>query len=55
MDFYVDIGVAVILRVLKEQGATNKYRRALIKLYRAIGEAYRHDSEFQNLSSQVKP
>ncbi len=48
MDFYVDIGVAVLLRILKEQGPRNKYRRAFLKVFRSIAIAYSADPEFMD-------
>jgi len=40
MDFYVDLAVAVVLRLLKERTNMEKYRRAMQKVYDAIGQAY---------------
>lgn len=39
MDFYVDIAVAVLLRLLKDKREWPKYRRALIKVRDAITAA----------------
>lgn len=39
MDFYVDLAVAVLLRLLKDKRQFPKYRRALVKVYNAIGNA----------------
>lgn len=33
MDFWFDIGMAVILRVMKDRTQLNKFRSALAKLY----------------------
>jgi len=46
MDFYVDIGFAVLLRVLRDIGPNNKWRKAFLKVFRAIAEAYKNDDEF---------
>lgn len=46
MDFYIDIGAAVMLRVLKQGDPTNRYRRVFLKIFRAIAEAYKDDAEF---------
>lgn len=47
MDFYIDIGAAVLLRILREGNQTNRYRRLFLKLFRAIASAYRDDAEFR--------
>ena len=39
MDFYVDLAVAVLLRLLKDKRQFPKYARALLKVYNAIGGA----------------
>lgn len=39
MDFYVDLAVAVLLRLLKDRRAFKKYAKALVKVYNAIGRA----------------
>lgn len=39
MDFYIDIGAAVILRVLRERQNLAKYLAVFLKLYNAIGRA----------------
>jgi phage anti-repressor protein len=46
MDFYIDIGVAVLLRVLREDGPSNKYRRVFLKVFKSIAHAYQADEEF---------
>lgn len=46
MDFYLDIGVAVLLRILREDGPDNKYRRVFLKVFKSIAHAYRTDEEF---------
>ena len=40
MDFYIDIGFAVLLRVLRDRRDRNKWEAAFKKLYDAIGIAY---------------
>jgi hypothetical protein len=37
VDFYVDLAVAVLLRLLKDKRQLPKYSRALLKVYNAIG------------------
>jgi len=39
MEFYIDIGVAVLLRVLKDRRKRLEYVRVFQKLYNAIGRA----------------
>lgn len=39
MDFYIDIGVAVLLRVLKDRRKRQDYIEVFRKLYNAIGRA----------------
>jgi phage anti-repressor protein len=46
MDFYLDIGVAVLLRILREDGPGNKYRRVFLKVFRSIAHTYRDDEDF---------
>lgn len=46
MDFYIDIGVAVLLRVLKDRRNLAKYRAMFIKVASAIVAAYEADQTF---------
>jgi len=46
MDFYLDIGFAVLLRYLRDRGPDNAYRKAFLKVFRAIWNAYKDDAEF---------
>jgi len=39
VDFYIDIGVAVLLRVLRDRRQREQYVRVFRKLYNAIGRA----------------
>ena len=39
MDFYVDLAVAVLLRLLKDKRQRGKYLPALRKIYNTIGNA----------------
>lgn len=43
MDFYVDIAVAVILRLTKDKRERGKYIAALRKVYNAIGSSLNPD------------
>lgn len=40
MDFYVDIAVAVILRLVKDRRASVKYFEALAKVHRELERIY---------------
>lgn len=46
MDFYVDLAVAVLLRLLKDAYFRKKYIPALWKVYWALDVVFRSDSEF---------
>lgn len=39
MDFYIDIGVAVLLRVLKDRRKRQDYLKVFAKVYNSIGRA----------------
>lgn len=45
-DFYIDLAVSVILRVVQSGPQRNKYRKALLKIFKAIAQAYKSDAEF---------
>lgn len=40
MEFYIDMAVAILLRVLSDKVNLTKYRRAMQKVYLAIDSAY---------------
>lgn len=46
MDFYFDIGMAVILRILKERRNVGKYYTALAKLYVHLLRLVESDAAF---------
>lgn len=48
MDFYIDIGFAVLLRLLGERNVGPKWRRAFLKLFRGILFTFGDDDEFRN-------
>jgi hypothetical protein len=52
MDFWIDISVAVLLRLLKDRRALNQYRPALLKVFRALADAFGADAEFQAVIQQ---
>ena len=53
MDFYFDIGVAVLLRVLKDRRQITKYRPALFKLFRALADAFSEDAEVRAYANRT--
>jgi hypothetical protein len=44
LDFYIDIGFAVLLRILKNKKDREKYISAFHKLYNAIGAAFEFEA-----------
>lgn len=46
MDFYIDIGAAVMLRLLKDRRQVQKYRALFVKLAAAILTAFENDAQF---------
>ncbi|HEX8495481.1 MAG TPA: hypothetical protein VF658_21900 [Pyrinomonadaceae bacterium] len=49
-DFLIDLGLSTLFTLLRNINATGQqstYRKALLKLYRAIQTAYADDPEFQ--------
>lgn len=53
MDFYIDIGAAVLLRLLKTGDPQNRYRLLFLKLFRAIARAYGDDRDFQGIAKNI--
>lgn len=49
MDFYVDIAVAVIIRLLKDRRSVTKYYPALAKVAAALLDLTASDAEFNDL------
>lgn len=54
MDFYVDVGAAVLLRILKSGKESSKYRKLFLKIFKAIGEQFRNDPEFEVAAKSVR-
>ncbi len=50
-DYLIDFGVGAILRAIKNPGKKAAIRKAMAKVYRAIGAAYAGDEEFEKLVS----
>lgn len=46
MDFYFDIGMAVILRIIKDKHGRVKYYKALSKLFEELSALRKLDPEF---------
>jgi len=50
MDFWIDIGFAVLLRLLKNKADSKKWQAAFLKLARAIDAAFLEDPTFPSLT-----
>jgi len=50
MDFYIDIGFAVLLRLLKDRKQLNKFRTAFAKLVRGAIDVYGSDPVFREMA-----
>ncbi len=51
-DILIDLGISALITLLREKipnsnSAKNKYKRALLKVFKAIAAAYQDDSEFK--------
>jgi hypothetical protein len=56
VDFYIDLGFAVLLRLLKDRRELKKWRPAFLKLAQTIILAYGQDEEFvQQVKSEGVP
>ena len=56
MDFYVDIAIAVLLRLTKDRRERVKYLSALRKVYNAIGAALNPEHvTWQSSEPEAKP
>ena len=53
MDFYVDIGVAVLLRILRDRQERKLFRTAFLKLFAATWRAFGDDSSFRQVVEPV--
>lgn len=52
MDFYFDIGMAVILRIVKDRKSAAKYFAALAKLFLSLKLLYMADPTFKRIVDQ---
>lgn len=48
-DYLISVAATLILRALEDGDKRSKYRRILLKLFRAIGSALADDPELRNL------
>lgn len=48
MDFYIDLGAAVMFRILKDRRMVQKYRPLFLKLAAAIQTAFASDATFES-------
>lgn len=55
MDFYFDIGMAVILRILKDRKNVAKYYTPLAKLFLALRDLGDVDSRFAEVIERKDP
>jgi hypothetical protein len=56
MDFYVDLAVAVLLRLIKDRRGVVKYYPALAKVYAAIQKLSSLDGKLADeINKQVQP
>ena len=52
MDFYVDLAVSVLLRLVKDRRSVGKYYKALAKVHLVLEELYTHDKLFADVVDQ---
>lgn len=45
-DLLIDMGITVMLRMLKDGKRARKWQRAMLKVFSAIAKAYRTEQEF---------
>jgi len=46
MDFYVDLAVAVLLRLIKDRRSSMKYLEALAKIHRELDKLYEQSPNY---------
>ena len=49
MDYFVDVGFAVLLRLLSEGKIDARYRRAFLKLFRVMWRYFEFDEDFRSV------
>lgn len=55
MDFWIDIGFAVLLRLLKDRRESGKWKAAFLKIYHAIEVAFPVETLGLESDPGVKP
>lgn len=45
-DWLIDVAITALLRMLRDKKETSKWRRAMLKVFKAIRDAYNTDEEF---------
>lgn len=55
MDFWIDIGFAVLLRLLRDRRESGKWKAAFLKLYHLIEVAFPVETLGAGNSTEVKP
>jgi len=54
LNFYIDIGAAVLLRILNSRPIDPLYRRMFLKIFKALVRAYEKYSEFLDAASVMR-
>lgn len=52
-DFYINLAVTVMLQAVKDGAIKGKFRRAFLKVFKAVATAYQTDQEFQDAASSI--
>lgn len=54
MDFWVDMGIAVLLRLLKDRRSVSTYFKALSKLHIQLEELYNRSADYRAAFALLK-
>lgn len=54
-DLLIDLGISAVLRILQVPSERTRWRRALLKVFSKIAEAYARDGEFRQAVVKVMP
>ena len=52
-DRYLKVGVTLLLDILNDAGEASKHRKMMLKIFRAIGEAFNADAEFRKAANEA--
>jgi len=52
---YVELAVSIFLQTLRSSSERSKRRRAILKVFKAISDAFKGDPEFIAASGAVRP